>query len=103
MFSAFVNLNFLSHLAMFVLSVPEKGFTMIFLLTLLEEQTLLDIPHFKKFVLISTPFLESSEINHETFEIQGQNGVLSFMETFVLNFSKSEFFATFGNVCLSSS
>ena len=76
---------------------------MIFLLTLLEEQTLLDIPHFKKFVLISSPFLESFEINHETFEIQGQNGVLSFMETFVLSNCKSEFSVPFGNVCLTSS
>ena len=88
---------------MFALSVPEKGFTMIFLLVLLEEQTLLDIPHFKKFVLILSPFLENSEINHETFEIQRQNGVLSFMETFVLSICKLEFSVPFGNVCLTSS
>ena len=64
---------------------------------------MLDIPRFEKFVLISSPFLESSEINHKTFEIQGQNRVLSFMETFVLSICKSEFSVPFGNVCLTSS
>ena len=59
MFSAFANLNFLPHLAMFVFAVPETGFTLLFSLTLTEGQTLLDIPRFKKFVLISSPFLES--------------------------------------------
>ena len=61
---------------------------MILLLTLLEGQTLLDIPHFKNL----SPFLESSEINHETFEIQGQNGALSFMVAYVLSICKSEIF-----------
>ena len=88
---------------MFVFAVPETGFTLLLILTLPEGQTLLDIPRFEKFVLISSPFLESSEINHETFEIQGQNGVLSFMETFVLSICKSEFSVPFGNVCLTSS
>ena len=103
MFSAFANLNFLPHLAMFVFAVPETGFTLLFNLTLTEGQTLLDIPRFEKFVLISSPFLESSEINHETFEIQGQNGALSFMVAHVLSICRSEFSVQFGNVCLTVS
>ena len=87
---------------MFVKARPETVFTYGFLLTLLEGQTLPDIPHFKKFVLISSPLLKSSEKSHKTFEILGQNGVLSFMETYVLSIGKSEFSAPFGNVCRTS-
>ena len=49
MFSAFANLNFLPHLAMFVFAVPETGCTLLFDLTLTGGQTLLDIPRFGEF------------------------------------------------------
>ena len=88
---------------MFVYAGPKTVFTLGFLLTLPKGQTLLDIPHFKKFVLISSTLLETSKMNHETFEIQGQNGVLSFMVTYVLSIYKSQISVKFGNVCLTSS
>ena len=53
---SFSKSEFLLHLAMFVFAVPETGFTLLFNLTLTEGQTLLDIPRFEKFVLISSPF-----------------------------------------------
>ena len=55
---------------MFVFAVPEMSFTLHFVFTLSKRQTLPNIPRFQKFVLISSPFAESSEMeswNHETY------------------------------------